>query len=137
MADYRITKIIKFCYAHRLLDYDGKCKNLHGHNAHVEIDVVSKSLDKTGMVASFESLKEAVESWVQDNFDHRVILSDSDPIGDALEGLGQIVNRLTVNPTSENLARILFMVTQDMGFEVSEVRFWETPTSCGSYSGGG
>lgn len=89
------------------------------------------------MVASFESLKEAVESWVQDNFDHRVILSDSDPIGDALEGLGQIVNRLTVNPTSENLARILFMVTQDMGFEVSEVRFWETPTSCGSYSGGG
>jgi len=137
LADYRITKIIKFCYGHRLLDYEGKSRNLHGHNAHVEIDVVSKTLDKRGMVTSFDSLKEAIESWVQKNFDHRVILSDSDPIGDALEGLGQIVNRLTVNPTSENLAKILFMVTQDMGFEVSEVRFWETPTSCGSYSGGG
>ena len=136
MAEYRITKIIKFCYGHRLLNYDGKSKNLHGHNAYVEIDVASKSLDGRGMVASFGSLKEAIETWVQDNFDHQVILIDSDPIGHPLEDLGQMVNMLTVNPTSENLAKILFMVTQDMGFDVSEVRFWETPTSCASYSGG-
>ena len=136
MPQYRITKIIKFCYGHRLLDYDGNSKFLHGHNAYVEIDVTSTTLDERGMVASFGSLKGAVESLVQNNFDHQVILSHLDPLGNQLEKWGQMVHNLTGNPTSENLAKILFMVTQDLGFAVSEVRFWETPTSCGTYSGG-
>ena len=31
-AVYRVTKEIHFCYGHRLLDYAGKCRHLHGHN---------------------------------------------------------------------------------------------------------
>lgn len=135
MAVYKITKVIKFCYGHRLLNYDGKSKYLHGHNAYVEIDLASKSLDECGMVASFGSLKDAIENWVDSKFDHQVLLNEADPIGLLLKESGQMVNMLTVNPTSENLAKILFMVTQTLGFNVSEVRFWETSTSCGSYSG--
>ena len=29
---FRVTKEIHFCYGHRLLNYDGKCRHLHGHN---------------------------------------------------------------------------------------------------------
>ena len=33
MGNHGVKKVIEFCYGHRLLDYDGKCQNLHGHNA--------------------------------------------------------------------------------------------------------
>ena len=43
---YVVTKRIDFCYGHRLLDYDGVCKHPHGHNAMVEVDVRTGSLDR-------------------------------------------------------------------------------------------
>ena len=27
---YKVTREIHFCYGHRLLNYDGKCRHLHG-----------------------------------------------------------------------------------------------------------
>jgi len=42
---YVVTKCIEFCYGHRLLDYDGVCKHLHGHNARVEVDVPGRLTD--------------------------------------------------------------------------------------------
>ena len=46
---YLVTKRIEFCYGHRLLDYDCVCKHPHGHNASVEIDVRTDSLDNRNM----------------------------------------------------------------------------------------
>ena len=34
---FRITREIHFCYGHRLLNYDGKCRHLHGHNGKAQI----------------------------------------------------------------------------------------------------
>ncbi|MDP2600705.1 MAG: 6-carboxytetrahydropterin synthase, partial [Deltaproteobacteria bacterium] len=45
---YTVTKTIHFCYGHRLLNYNGKCRHLHGHNARVEIDVAAETLDSLG-----------------------------------------------------------------------------------------
>ncbi|HLB03050.1 MAG TPA: 6-carboxytetrahydropterin synthase, partial [Nitrospiria bacterium] len=45
---YKVTKHILFCYGHRLLNYDGKCKHLHGHNGRVEIELTSPKLDHRG-----------------------------------------------------------------------------------------
>jgi 6-pyruvoyl-tetrahydropterin synthase len=42
---HRVTKVIDFCYGHRLLDYQGQCRFLHGHNGRLEIDVESDGLD--------------------------------------------------------------------------------------------
>ena len=50
---YLVTKRIDFCYGHRLLDYDGVCRNLHGHNAVVEIDIRTETLDARNMVVDF------------------------------------------------------------------------------------
>ncbi|MBW8036349.1 MAG: 6-carboxytetrahydropterin synthase [Planctomycetes bacterium] len=36
---FTITKRFDFSAAHQLPDHDGKCKNLHGHNYYVEVDV--------------------------------------------------------------------------------------------------
>ena len=53
MARHKITKSIDFCYGHRLLEYDGKCKHLHGHNGLIEVDIEADSLDDLGMVMDF------------------------------------------------------------------------------------
>ena len=29
---YVVTRELRFCYGHRLLEYAGKCRHLHGHN---------------------------------------------------------------------------------------------------------
>ena len=41
MSQFKVTKQIEFCYGHRLLNYDGKCKHLHGHNGLLEIDAAA------------------------------------------------------------------------------------------------
>ena len=43
---FQVTRTIHFCYGHRLLNYQGKCRYLHGHNGKVEIELSSKALDR-------------------------------------------------------------------------------------------
>ena len=52
-ARYRVAKEIAFCYGHRLLDYAGKCRHLHGHNGRAVITLESDRLDALGMVVDF------------------------------------------------------------------------------------
>ena len=43
---YRVTRQIDFCYGHRLLNYAGKCKNLHGHNGRAMRKVSATDLQR-------------------------------------------------------------------------------------------
>ena len=58
---FRVTQHIDFCYGHRLLDYDGKCRFLHGHNGRAVITVESPQLDATGMVLDFGEIKTVIK----------------------------------------------------------------------------
>ena len=49
---FQVTREIDFCYGHRLLNYEGKCKYLHGHNGRVVITIEAEKLDHRGMVRS-------------------------------------------------------------------------------------
>src|SRR5688500_19667652 len=77
---YLVTKRIDFCYGHRLLDYDGVCKHPHGHNALVEVDVRTDSLDKRNMVVDFSDIKRIVKGWIDRELDHKMILRHDDPL---------------------------------------------------------
>lgn len=132
---YRIAKEIEFCYGHRLLDYDGPCAHPHGHNGLVEIEMESEALDRRGMVYDFGDVKRAVKLWIDDNLDHRMVLRGDDPLVRYLEASGEPFYRMTENPTAENLARLVYEKSREMGFPVSAVVFWETPTSRARYSG--
>ena len=55
MSKIRITKKFRFEAAHALYGYDGKCKNIHGHNYKLFVTIVgepisNKSDVKFGMV---------------------------------------------------------------------------------------
>ena len=131
---HSVTKTIDFCYGHRLLNYEGQCKYLHGHNGKLEIDVESKSLDDKGMVIDFTVIKETVKTWIDSKMDHRMILSREDPLIPLLEEAGQPIYVMEDNPTAENIAKLVFNQVKSKGIDVKEIRLWETPTSYASYS---
>ena len=82
---FQVTKEIYFCYGHRLLNYDGKCKYLHGHNGRAIITVESATLDERGMVLDFSDIKRVVSAWIDEQLDHRMLLQRTDP---PLQSLG-------------------------------------------------
>lgn len=128
-----VTKRLEFCYGHRLLDYDGNCRHLHGHNALVELDIQAEELDHRSMVMDFSDIKALVKTWIDHELDHRMILRRDDPLVPILQAQGEPVVLLDVNPTAEQFARLIFEQVASMGFKVTAVRFWETPSSCAEY----
>lgn len=132
---YRVTREIDFCYGHRLLDYEGKCRYLHGHNGRAVIVVEAADLDRRGMVLDFSDIKRSVSSWIDENLDHRMILRRDDPVVGMLRELGEPLYLLDDNPTAENIARLIFDMTARQGFPVVETRLWETPRCYATYRG--
>ena len=77
---YRISKSVSFCYGHRLLNYNGKCAHLHGHNARAVITLESDLLDASGMVEDFSVVKRLVREWLDREIDHTLLLHKDDPV---------------------------------------------------------
>ena len=132
---FKVTKVIHFCYGHRLLRYAGKCRHLHGHNARVEIELAAAKLDRRGMVMDFNDVKRKIQGWIDASLDHRMILNARDPVIPKLKTLQEPFLTLKSNPTAETLARMIFDHARKERFPVTEVRLWETETSFATYRG--
>jgi 6-pyruvoyltetrahydropterin/6-carboxytetrahydropterin synthase len=130
---YRISTSVSFCYGHRLINYQGKCRHLHGHNARAVITMESPSLDDRGMVKDFSDVKRLVWEWLDREIDHTLLLHRDDPVLPMLEGAGERVRAVDYNPTAENIARMIFEFVADTGYPVVDVTVWETETSHASY----
>lgn len=124
---YRVSRQIEFCYGHRLLNYDGKCRFLHGHNGLAIITIESPELDQRGMVMDFSEIKSVVSQWIDDSLDHRMILHRDDPVVPTLQEMGEPLYLLDRNPTAENIARAIYEFTAAQSFPVVQVDLWETP----------
>ena len=134
---YSVSKRIEFCYGHRLLDYEGNCRYLHGHNAIAEIEVAASSLDGQNMVVDFNEIKARLKTWIDRELDHRMILRHDDPLVAVLRAHGQPIYLLDSNPTAERIAQLLFDISREHGLAVVRVTVWETPTSCAAYTDAG
>ncbi len=132
-AMFKVTKLIHFCYGHRLLNYEGKCRYLHGHNARVEIDLASDRLDPRGMVVDFNEMKQKIQGWIDSALDHKLLLNKADPIRPYLEQVKEPIVILEENPTAEVIARLIYNQIRQQGFPVTEVRLWETDSSFATY----
>ncbi len=131
---YRVTREIDFCYGHRLLNYDGKCRWLHGHNGRAVIAIENDSLDDCGMVLDFSEIKNVVSQWIDDTLDHRMILCRDDPAVPVLRELGEPLHLIDANPTAENIARLIYDFAANHGFPIAEVHLWETPRCFATYN---
>ena len=120
MSQFTVTRQIEFCYGHRLLNYDGKCRHLHGHNGLLEIVVAAESLDDRGMVIDFGDIKDVVKNWVDANLDHRMILSQYDPFVLIMQDLNEPFYEMEDNPTAENIAKLIHETAQKAGLNILE-----------------
>ena len=128
-----ISRQFTFCYAHRLLNHAGKCAHLHGHNGTVKIDLRNRQLNEQGMVADFIDIKNTLGNWIKTALDHRLILIESDPLVVLLRQHGESVLTLPVEPTAENLAKLIYEKAEEFGLPVCSVSVWETEKCAAEY----
>ncbi len=105
---FRVSQEIEFCYGHRLLNYSGKCRHLHGHNGRAVIVMEGAQLDDRGMLIDFGDIKSAIRTWIDDELDHRMILCERDPAAAFLRSQGGRSSRSRTDPTAENIARLIY-----------------------------
>lgn len=139
MAKVRVTKKFTFEMAHALWNYDGVCKNIHGHSYILFVTVIGEPIAnntnvKNGMVIDFGDLKKIVKSEIVDPFDHSVVLNKNYPM---LENFNvpEMFERhhyVDYQPTCENMVvdfakRLIPSLPK--GISLYSVRLFETATS--------
>ncbi len=130
---YKVTRRIDFCYGHRLLNYEGKCRHLHGHNGKVEVELAAEALNTLGMVRDFSEIKQIIQTWIDEQLDHKMILCKQDPIIPFLDPARDPYYLLDGNPTAEAIAKLICDYAVSQGFPVIEVRLWETHNAFAAY----
>ena len=125
--------------AHVLQDYDGPCRNIHGHSYKLFVTVSGtpiqdESSPKKGMVMDFKDLKAIVKDHIVMRFDHALVLSSKTDPG-LIEGLKKHMEKLIVvdyQPTSENLVADFASIIRSYlpeNVALHNLRLWETATS--------
>lgn len=107
-----------FSAAHNLRNYEGKCEKLHGHNWIVEAVFRYKKLDGNGLAVDFKIAKEALKHAIEE-LDHSY-LNELRPFKDA-------------NPTSENMAKLIYDTIKKKMKSAYSVAVWENDRSCAVY----
>lgn len=112
---------IRFEAGHRLPQLPGKCHNLHGHSWQAWITVTGE-LDTSTVLVDFSLLKNKAQEWVDEHFDHGMLLGADDPLSVLLLEQGLKVHRFGVDahtdglrwPTVEAVAETLTRVTESL-----------------------
>ena len=120
---YHLMIQTHFAAAHNLLNYDGDCENLHGHNWKIEANVSTETLDEAGLGIDFKILKKKT-NIIMDMLDHKY-LNDLEPFKN-------------VSPSSEHISKFIFdeltTLLQDYDVCVEKITVWESDNACASYT---
>lgn len=126
-----ITSESSFDAAHFLTNYEGKCKNIHGHRWRVVVTIKGELTN--GMLVDFGDFKKVIKDLC-DYFDHSFIVEK----GSLDKKLFDLLNKQFVlrvvefRTTAENFSKYIF---EEMSkkYSVKEVCVYETPNNCARY----
>lgn len=100
---------------HRVVGHDHKCRHLHGHNYRIHFICSAPALDSIGRVVDFGVIKELLCQWLEDHWDHKMMLWEQDPLLPALRAtVPDDLVAVPFNPTAENMAVYLTEVIGPM-----------------------
>jgi 6-pyruvoyltetrahydropterin/6-carboxytetrahydropterin synthase len=120
---YRLTILTDFAAAHNLINYQGDCENLHGHNWKVEVRVSAKELNNAGLGIDFKILKKETKQLLG-ALDHKY--------------LNDLPMFKGVSPSSEHICKYLYdelgIVLNDDNITIECVTVWESDRAYASYS---
>ena len=119
---YKLMIRTSFAAAHNLINYQGDCENLHGHNWKVDVTVITSELDKAGLGVDFKVLKREAGVIIQE-LDHKYL--NDNPAFD------------NISPSSEHIARYLYhRVSERLNndvIKVDSVAVWESDNASATY----
>ena len=119
---YRLTVKTGFAAAHNLINYQGDCENLHGHNWKVEVTITAHELDQAGLAIDFKVLKRETNALL-DELDHKYV--------------NQHHFFTEISPSSENIARYLYQEMSkrlnNNNITVERIGVWESDNACAEY----
>ena len=135
----RVTKEFSFEMAHALWNYDGPCRNVHGHSYKLFVTLSGIPSDdlqdpKNGMVIDFSDLKDIVKKEIINLFDHAVTVSE-DYDSEKMDAFKMMFGNTVVvdyQPTCENLvadfaSRIRKQLPEKV--KLHSLKLYETATS--------
>jgi 6-pyruvoyltetrahydropterin/6-carboxytetrahydropterin synthase len=135
----RVTKEFTFEMAHVLWNYDGPCRNVHGHSYRLFVTLSGVPVDeqenpKNGMVIDFTDLKTIVKKEIVNIFDHSVVVSRHFDKGKMEMFAKMFGNTVLVDyqPTCENLVSdFAVRITRHLpqGIKLHSLKLYETATS--------
>lgn len=119
---YLLTIRTSFAAAHNLINYQGDCENLHGHNWKVEVAVQAKELDSAGLGIDFKVLKREAGQIINE-LDHKYI--NENPAF------------LNLSPSSEHISRYLYERISERlnsdNIKVHSITVWESDNASACY----
>ena len=135
----RVTREFTFEMAHVLRNYDGPCRNVHGHSYRLFVTISGNPVKddkdpKNGMVIDFSELKDIVLRKIVGLFDHSVVIS-RDFDRDKTEMMSKIFGNTVIvdyQPTCENLVAdfaLRLMDEMPAGIRLHSLRLYETAKS--------
>ncbi|MDR2835833.1 MAG: 6-carboxytetrahydropterin synthase QueD [Bacteroidales bacterium] len=141
MEKLRLTRKFEFEAAHLLNNYDGLCKNLHGHSYKLFITVIGEieiniNSPKLGMVIDFKDLKEIVKENILDKFDHSLIVSRKNKLPEEIINTNKIIFT-DFQPTAENLVIFFVNILKEklpINIKLCNVKLFETENSSAEWN---
>lgn len=136
------ARSLEFDAGHRLVGHESKCAHLHGHRYKAIVEVQAPELDTVGRVIDFGCIKYLVGTWINDNWDHNLILNPEDPLlkvanehweqYEAIFGIKApfLMPSNCPNPTAENMCTVLWEMARLLlpeELSLARVRLYETP----------
>ena len=119
---YKLTIRTSFAAAHNLINYQGDCENLHGHNWKVDVTVTACELDKAGLGIDFKVLKREA-GVVINELDHKFL--NENPAFQS------------ISPSSENISRYLYYRLSERlnndNIKIESVAVWESDNASACY----
>jgi 6-pyruvoyltetrahydropterin/6-carboxytetrahydropterin synthase len=146
MPIIRVTKRFHFEMAHALYEYDGLCRNIHGHSYYLEVTLIGEPLNqpehpKDGMVMDFGQIKDLVKTQIVSRLDHALMVNSliSKKHQELLKQTNERFIIVDFQPTSENMVVYIAEILQQhlpSGVNLFSVRLYETATSFAEWFGG-
>lgn len=135
----RVTREFTFEMAHVLRNYDGPCRNVHGHSYRLFVTLCGTPLKdpshpKNGMVIDFTELKNIVLGNIVNKFDHSVVVSN-DFDTEKKEMMEKTFGNMVITgyqPTCENLVADFALLLKEKlpsGVRLHSLKLYETAKS--------
>ena len=139
MAILRLTRVFSFDMAHVLLNYPGKCKNIHGHTYKLEVTVKGAPCNddtspRKGMLIDFSDFKKLIQDEIITVWDHALMIhQDSDSVLlNALKNNYEKIIMVPFQPTTENMICELASIIKKIlptDLQLFSLRLYETEKS--------